>query len=125
MRALDPAVFDALWEQVEPLLPAPRDDHLLGCHRPRVPDRVCLCAMVVRLVTGCSWVVAERLMGGAASDTTLRARRDEWVQAGVFGQLMEMVLALYEAKVGLDQPTVYGRMAQGRGDRDVEDSNRG
>jgi len=36
MRALDPQVFDAIWEQVEPLLPAPKDDHRsavtgLGC----------------------------------------------------------------------------------------------
>lgn len=102
MCALDRAVFDALWEQVEPLLPAPEDDHPLGCHRPRVPDRVCFYAMVVRLVTGCSWVVAERLMGGTVSDTTLRARRDDWVEAGVFAQLMEMVLAVYEAKIGLE-----------------------
>lgn len=102
MRALDPEVFDAIFEQVEPLLPAPPDDHPLGCHRPRVPDRICLWALLVRLVTGCSWVVAERLTGGVVSDTTLRARRDEWVEAGVFDQLVEMILALYEARIGLD-----------------------
>jgi transposase len=101
MRALDPAVFDAIWEAVEPLLPAPSDHHPLGCHRPRVPDRTCLYAMVVRLVTGCSWVVVERLMGGVVSDTTLRARRDEWVEAQIFDQLVETVLAVYDAKVGL------------------------
>ena len=64
MRALEPEVFDAVFGQVEPLLPDPADDHPLGCHRPRVPDRICLWAMLVRLVTGCSWVVAERLLGG-------------------------------------------------------------
>ena len=57
-----------------------RHDHPLGCHRPRVPDRICLWAMLVRLVTGCSWVDAERLVGGTVSDTTLRARRDEWIE---------------------------------------------
>lgn len=102
MRALEPEVFDAVFEQVETLLPAPNDDHPLGCHRPRVPDRVCLYAMLVRLVTGCSWVVVERLMNGVVSDTTLRARRDEWIAAGVFDQLMEIALALYEAKIGLE-----------------------
>lgn len=102
MRALEPEVFDAIVEQVEPLLPAPADDHPLGCHRPRVPDRVCLWAMVVRLVTGCSWVVVERLVGGVVSNTTLRARRDEWIAAGVFDSLVETALALYEARIGLD-----------------------
>lgn len=101
MRALDPEVFDAIWEAVEPLLPAPKDDHPLGCHRPRVPDRICLYAMVVRLVTGCSWVVVERLMGNVVSDTTLRLRRDEWTEAGIFEQLVETVLAIYDAKIGL------------------------
>jgi transposase len=102
MRALDPEVFDAVWEQVEPLLPAPLDDHPLGCHRPRVPDRVCLFGMLVRLVTGCSWVDAERLTGAAVSDTTLRARRDDWTAAGVFDQLAEVMIAVYDAKVGLE-----------------------
>jgi hypothetical protein len=43
--------------------------------------------MLVRLVTGCSWVVAEQLCGQLVSDTTLRARRDEWITAGVFDSL--------------------------------------
>ena len=81
MRALEPEVFDAVFSAVEPLLPEPSSVHPLGCHRPRVPDRICLWAMLVRLVTGCSWVDAERLVGGV-SDTTLRTRRDEWSAAG-------------------------------------------
>jgi transposase len=106
MRALDPQVFDAIWEQVEPLLPAPNDDHPLGCHRPRVPDRTCLYALFVRLVTGSSWVDVERLLGGVVSDTTLRSRRDEWVGAEVFDQLVEVMLSVFEAKVGLDPAEV-------------------
>lgn len=106
MRALEPEVFDVIWEQVEVLLPVVSDQHPLGCHRPRVPDRVCLWAMLVRLVTGCSWVVAERLVGGAVSDTTLRARRDEWVSAGVFDELAEAMLCAYDAHVGLDPTDV-------------------
>jgi transposase len=102
MRALEPEVFDAVWAEVEPLLPAPVDLHPLGCHRPRASDRACLFAMLVRLVTGCSWVDAERLTGNVVSDTTLRARRDEWVVAGVFDQLAEAMIAAYDAKVGLE-----------------------
>lgn len=102
MRALEPEVFDAVWAAVEPLLPERPNAHPLGCHRPRISDRVCLFAMLVRLVTGCSWVDAERLSGGVVSDTTLRARRDEWVGAGIFEALARLMIDTYDATVGLD-----------------------
>jgi transposase len=105
MRALDTEVFDAVFAAVEPLLPIRPDRHPLGCHRRRVPDRLCLWALLVRLVTGCSWRDAERLVGGV-SDTTLRTRRDEWVGAGVFDALAERALSIYEAVVGLEMDDV-------------------
>ena len=58
--------------------------------------------MLVRLVTGCSWVDAERLTGSVVSDTTLRARRDEWIDAGVFDELAEAMLASYHLEIGLE-----------------------
>jgi transposase len=103
MRALDPEVVDAVWSAVQALLPPPpRDDHPLGCHRPRVDDQTCFEGILLRLVTGCSWVDAERLMGNRVSDTTLRARRDEWVTAGVFDRLVEEALAAYDRIIGFD-----------------------
>jgi transposase len=57
---------------------------------------------VIRLATGCSWEDAERLLDGAASDTTLRGRRDEWIAAGVFDTLVEQALDAYDRIVGLD-----------------------
>ena len=103
MRALETEVVDAVWAAVEPLLPTPPSDgHPLGCHRARVPDRVCFEGVLIRLVTGCAWVDVERLLGGAVSDTTLRGRRDEWVAAGVFEALANEALAAYDRIVGLD-----------------------
>lgn len=102
MRAFDPEVVDAVWQAVEGLLPRLADSHPLGCHRPRAPDRLCFEGILIRLVTGCSWVDAERLLGGAVSDTTLRARRDEWIAAGVFDRLAAEALAGYDRIVGLD-----------------------
>ena len=84
MRALNPEVINVVWTAVEALLPEREDNHPLRCHNPRIADRVCFRGILVRLVTGCSWTTAEYLLGGAVSDTTLRARRDEWVAAGVF-----------------------------------------
>ncbi len=72
MRGLDPEVADAVWAAVEPLLPPVSDDqHPLGCHRPRASDRLCFEAILIRLVTGCAWVDAERLVGNQVSDTTI------------------------------------------------------
>ena len=102
MRALDPEVMDAMWAAVEPLLSGRVDGHPLGCHNPRIADRVCFEGIVIRLVTGCSWVTAERLLGNQVSDTTLRARRDEWVAAGVFDALAAEAVAAYDRVVGLD-----------------------
>ena len=83
MRALDPEVVDAVWETIEPMLPVRADGHPLGCHRPRISDRLCFWGILVRLVTGCSWTTAEALLGRQVSDTTLRSRRDEWIRAAV------------------------------------------
>lgn len=57
--------------------------------------------MLVRLVTGCSWEDAERLCGSKASDTTVRARRDEWIAAGVFDTVAEEALCAYDKIIGL------------------------
>lgn len=102
MRALDPEVGDAIWAAVEPRLPERFDAHPLGCHRPRASDRACFKVMLVRLATGCSWEDAERLTGWVVSDTTVRARRDEWVGAGVFDAMAAEALAAYDKIIGLD-----------------------
>ena len=102
MRALDPEVMDAMWAAAGPRLPRREEGHPLGCHNPRIADRVCFEGIVIRLVTGCSWVTAERLLGHRVSDTTLRARRDEWVDAGVFDALADEALGAYDRIVGLD-----------------------
>ena len=101
MLALDPRVVDAVWAAVQGHLP-PRlmDTHPLGCHRPRIPDRDCFTGILLRLVTGCSWDVAARLC--RASETTLRARRTEWLTAGVFDKLVEEAIAGYDKIIGLD-----------------------
>jgi len=102
MRALDPEVKDAVWQAIEPLIPAPVDTHPLGRHRRRKSDRDCFEVMLVRLVTGCSWEDAERLCGRKVSDTTARKRRDEWGTAGVFTAVASEAIAAYDKIIGLD-----------------------
>ncbi len=102
MRALEPEVVDAVWAAVEPLLPPSDRSHPLGCHRPRVADRLCFWGILVRLVTGASWVDIEAILEHRVSDTTLRARRDEWIAAGVFDNLRDEAVAAFDRIVGLD-----------------------
>lgn len=102
MRAFDPEVVDTVWAAIEPLLPLHPETHPLGCHRRRVPDRVSFEVMLVRLVTGCSWEDAEHLCGRRVSDTTARARRDEWIEAGIFEAMADEALAAYDKIIGLD-----------------------
>jgi transposase len=101
MRALEREVVDAVFATIEPLLPPPAQ-HPLGCHRPRVADRLCFWGILIRLVTGASWVDIEAILDYRVSDTTLRSRRDEWIAAGVFDRLRVQAEAAFDRIVGLD-----------------------
>jgi len=102
VSALDPAVVSVVWQAIYYLLPEHVDDHPLGCHNRRVPDLVCFRGILIRLVTGASWETVEALMEYQVSDTTLRARRDEWIAAGVFARLEAETRAGYDRIIGLE-----------------------
>ena len=68
-------VLEPLWVQVAALLPTHHDPHPLGCHRPRIPDRVVFDKLIQILVFGC---------GTAASPTT-PARRPPCAATGMSG----------------------------------------
>jgi len=91
--------IEPIWEQFSALLPEREVDHPLGCHRPRIPDRVVFEKLVQVLVFGCAyWRIADE----SCSDTTLRRRRDEWIDLGVMDALREAVLDAYDRVVGLE-----------------------
>jgi transposase len=97
--ALQPYIIEPIWEQFEALLPEREIDHPLGCHRPRIPDRVVFEKLVAVLVFGCAyWRIADE----RCSATTMRRRRDEWVEAGVMDSLEEIALESYERMIGLE-----------------------
>ena len=99
MPALPSSVLEPLWVQVAALLPARRDRHPLGCHRPRIPDRIVFDKLIQVLVFGCGY---RRIADHTCSATTLRRRRDEWITAGVAEQLRLLVLAAYDQLFGLE-----------------------
>lgn len=102
MRALDLEVVDAVWEALSHRIPVSVNSHPLGGGRKRISDRLCFRGILIRLVTGCSWVDAESILDGAVSDTALRERRDEWIKAGVFDGLVEEALAGYDRIIEFD-----------------------
>jgi transposase len=98
--ALPSSILEPLWVQVAALLPTRQVHHPLGCHRPRIPDRLVFDKLIQVLVFGCGY---RRIADRTCSASTLRRRRrDEWITAGVAEQLRLLVLAAYQRLVGLD-----------------------
>jgi hypothetical protein len=52
--ALQPYIIEPIWEQFSVLLPERKTNHPLGCHRPRIPDRLVFEKLVKVLVFGCA-----------------------------------------------------------------------
>lgn len=79
--ALPSSIIEPLWDQFAELIPEHEIDHPLGCHRPRIPDRVVFDKLVQVMVLGAAY---ERIADSTCSATTIRRRRDEWLDAGIF-----------------------------------------
>jgi putative transposase len=90
---------DWLWERVAPLLPA-RPSHPLGGHRPRVPDRDAMDAILLVLRTGMQWNALNPT--GVCSSSSAHRRFQEWERAGVFHEIWRQGLLEFDAKVGID-----------------------
>ncbi len=100
MPALPPYIIEPiLWQQFGALLPEHRTDHPLGCHRSRIPERVVFEKLVQVLVFGCAY---ERIADASCSESTLRRRRDEWIELGVMERLREICLDAYDQLIGLE-----------------------
>jgi transposase len=100
MPAIQSYFIEPIWEQFRALLPERKVEHPLGCHRSRIPDRVVFEKLLQVLVFGCAY---HRIADEECSDSTLRRRRDEWIDLGVMEKLREMALAAYDDRtIGLE-----------------------
>lgn len=91
---------DWLWERLEPLIPEPADHHPLGCHRPRVPNRDAMDAILLVLRTGMQWNALDAT--GICSSSSAHRRFQEWERAGVFAEIWRRGLLDYDEAVGID-----------------------
>lgn len=99
MPALPPYLIEPIFEQFSALLPEREVHHPLGCHRPRIPDRVVFEKLLQVLVFGCAY---RRIAEEGCSATALRDRRDEWIDLGVMETLREIALLAYDRFIGLE-----------------------
>jgi hypothetical protein len=75
--AIPLCIIEPIWDQFQALLPPLPTQHPLGCHRPRVADRLVFDKMEQVLDFGCAYA---RIADDTCSATTLR-RRDAWIGA--------------------------------------------
>ncbi len=92
-------ISDALWKQMEPLLPE-RKKHPLGCHRPRVSDRSAMEAILYVSRTGCQWSAFDAT--NLCKHSSAHRRFTEWAKAGVFKKFWEKGLLKYDAVKGIN-----------------------
>jgi transposase len=100
--AMPVCLLDPIWEQFAALLPARptvAPTHPLGCHRPRIPDRVVFEHAVAALVHGSGY---ERIASQGCSDRTIRRRVREWAEAGLTEALHTLALQQYDRLIGLE-----------------------
>lgn len=98
MPAVQSCFIEPLWAQFSALLPPREDRHRLGCHRPRVADRLVFELLLQVAVFGAAYW---RIAGTGCSATTLRRRRDEWIALGLMAQLEMLVRDAYDRMIGL------------------------
>jgi transposase len=84
-----PLLPDALWEQVQPLLPAEPPKPKGG--RPRVPDRACLTGILFVLKSGCPWEYLPQEMGCGSGMTCWRRLRD-WQALDIWQKIWTLLL---------------------------------
>jgi putative transposase len=89
---------DLLWWCCERLLPTPVRKSRAG--RKRADNRAVLNGIWYVLWTSCQWKAIQKSWFGVCS-STLHARYQEWVQAGVFEQVMRELLAFYDLRRGI------------------------
>ncbi|BAU96228.1 transposase [Corynebacterium suranareeae] len=99
MPAVPSSIIEPIWDQFVALIPPIIDTHPLGCHRPRIADRIIFDKLIQVLVLGASYI---KISDSTCSATTLRTRWDEWITTGIFHTLEQICLEFYDRIIGLE-----------------------
>lgn len=91
---------DSVWEELKQIIPKPKDNHPLGCHRKRIDDRKAMEAILFVLMTGCQWQALDKT--NLCKHSVAHKRFQEWRGAGVFEEFWRRGLLMYDEKKGID-----------------------
>lgn len=102
MPALRSPLIEPVWDQLSALLPgrpvvAPTPP--LGCHRPRIPDRVVFDHIIAAVVHRSG---SERVASPGCSDRTIRRRLQKWATAGLTETLHPLAPQQSGRMIGLE-----------------------
>lgn len=108
---LPSCLLEPLRDQFAALLPEHVDTHPLGCHNPRIPDRIVFERVIASLVHGSGY---ERIADRQCSDRTIRRRVKYWSQLGMAEQVHGLALQAYDRMIGLQlhELSVDGRITK-------------
>ncbi|MFD9397018.1 IS5 family transposase [Streptomyces sp. NPDC060000] len=98
MPVLPSCLLEPLWDRFAALLPEHVDTHPLGCHNPRIPDRIVFERVIAALVHGSGY---ERIADRQCSDRTIRRRVKYWSQLGMAEQVHGLAVQAYDRMIGL------------------------
>lgn len=98
-------VSDALWKQIEPLLPQPKRSARGG--RPPVDNRAALAGILFVLRTGIPWQALPPEMGCGSGSTCWRRFR-EWTRLGVWPELHRRLLRVLgrQGRINLERALI-------------------
>lgn len=89
---------DALWKEIEPLLPSVPEPKPTG-GRPFIPNRQAMNGIYFVMRTGCQWNALN--VTGICSSSTAHRRFQEWVRLGVFEKFWANGLEKYDELKGI------------------------
>ena len=90
---------DFIWEEMKQIIPKPKDNHPLGCHRKRIDDRKAMDGIFFVMRTGCQWQELDNT--NICKHSVAHKRFQEWAKAGVFFEFWWRGLMFYDAVKGL------------------------
>ena len=93
-------ISDYMWEEIENIIPKPKDNHPLECHKPRIDDRKIMNGILFVLRTGCQWQALDST--NMCKHSVAHKRFQEWIKAGVFEEFWRRGLLMYDEIKGID-----------------------
>jgi len=91
---------DCIWEEMKEIIPKPKDNHPLGCHKKRIDDRKVMDGIFFVMRTGCQWQELDNT--NFCKHSVAHKRFQEWAKAGVFEEFWRRGLLMYDQTKGLD-----------------------